>query len=94
MVEQMRCMGDRHGADKWRRIIVAIGELGDRRAVVRQPGAATAFCGALWPHRAVPGIAKFSTGCSSPGLIRCSTLSSPGDSDHGSRQRERAATSE
>jgi len=29
MVEQMRRKGDRDGADKWRRIIVAIGELGE-----------------------------------------------------------------
>ena len=28
MVEQMRRMGDNDGADKWLRVIVAIGELG------------------------------------------------------------------
>jgi len=29
MVEQMRRKGDHEGADKWLRIIVAIGELGE-----------------------------------------------------------------
>jgi hypothetical protein len=36
MVEEMRRKGDHDGANKWLRIIVAIGELGDRPTDARQ----------------------------------------------------------
>ena len=36
MVERMRSKGDHDGADKWLRIIVAIGELGEPPAEARR----------------------------------------------------------
>jgi hypothetical protein len=36
MVEEMRRKGDHDGADKWLRIIVAIGELGEPSTETRQ----------------------------------------------------------